>query len=121
VNKRNRPGQRRGGKHMKTVCILWLIFTIMFTALGILSYCMSRNSVREIKPFVRPLANMVSVQIAGADADAPIRAFLVDFNEYIRSYNKSTRLQNIIACAGYVLAAITSGVSFFLAGGRIKF
>lgn len=106
---------------MKTVCILWLIFTVMFMALAIVSFCMSRSSVGEIKPFVRPLANIVSVQIAGADADAPIKAFLADFNEYVRDYNKSTRFQNLIASAGFLFAAVTSAVSFFLAGGRIKF
>jgi len=63
---------------------------------------------------------MGTVKILGADIDAPINDFVDDFNKYIKDYNNSMHLQNIITFLGYLAAAITSAVSFCIAAGWLK-
>lgn len=99
---------------MKMLSIIWLIFAVLF---GILGYFHWKTSGKSIPPFQissRPFDRQVTVKIAGADVDKPLKDFARDFNSYLRQYNESSRIQNRIAALGYFLASGTALFSMFL-------
>jgi len=94
--------------------IIWLIFAFLFLVLGCFHW---RASGKIIPPFQvsgRPLDRQVTVKIAGADIDKPLKDFAHDFNSYLDHYNKSSRRQNRIQAVGYFLASATALFSFFM-------
>jgi hypothetical protein len=93
--------------------IIWLIFALLFL---VLSYYHWRTSNKNLSPFqmkVRPLSQpdspiRATIKIGGTDIDAPLNAFIGDFNSYLDGYNKASRRQNRIQACGYLLASLTA-------------
>ena len=93
---------------MKMVSIIWLVFTVLFFVLGCLNWGISKQSIPPFQVSGRPFDRQVTVKIAGADVDKPLRDFADDFNSYLKQYNESSRKQNKIAAFGYFLASGTA-------------
>jgi hypothetical protein len=81
---------------------------------GIFPWRLSTQNAPDVQVASRPYSASVSVQIAGADVDQPLRNFASNFNEYVHDQNRTSRLANLAAMFGYILAALTSIVSFLL-------
>lgn len=99
---------------MKAISIIWIAFTAIFILLSIVSFVQAGKRISAFNLSQRPLAAIVTVKIAGADVDQPLKDFAADMNKYIGSYNSSSRCQNLIAGWGYIAAAIVSAASFML-------
>ena len=89
------------------IALVWLIFTVLFSLLAVFHWKLSRSS---IKP----------AEIAGLDIRAQIAAqneamFPYGLNRFIETFNSTNRDQNRVQAFGYLLAALTALVSFFLA------
>jgi hypothetical protein len=106
---------------MKPICWIWLSFSAIFVVLAIYSFHIAASAANEIKPYRRPMDDNPAIHysaiVGGSGIDAPIKAFTEDFNKYIKDYNKSNKRQNTLAGLGYLVAAITSIVSFFISKG----
>ncbi len=72
-----------------------------------------------ITPVSRPEAYLGEVEILGMDLDQPLKEFIKEFNNYLKSYNHSTKLQYLLAAWGYVAAGLVSLVSLALSEGWI--
>jgi hypothetical protein len=94
--------------------IIWLIFAVLFVALGCFHWKASRKSIPPFQVSERPLSKHASVGILGADVDKPLKDFASDFNSYLTQYNKSSRRQNRVQAFGYFLASATALFSYFL-------
>jgi len=93
--------------------IIWIIFVLVFLGLSIFHFIQSGKKVTHFKVSERPLTQL-TVDIAGADIDKPLKDFVNDFNSYIDNYNKLTAKQNRIAAFGYLLASIVAIFSLIL-------
>lgn len=94
--------------------IIWLIFAVLFFVLGYFHWRASGKIIPSFQVSGRPFDKQVSVKIAGADVDKPLKDFARDFNSYLDHYNESSRRQNRIQAFGYFLASATALFSFFL-------
>jgi len=98
----------------KKMCVIWIIFTILFFVLGCFHLVASRNNISLFQVSERPLSEYMSIKISGADIDEPLKDFARDFNSYLDSYNESSRRQNIMAAFGYFFASAAALFSMFL-------
>lgn len=105
---------------MKAISYVWLSFTAVFIALSIISFGQARKKIPKFELSQRPFAATTNVKISGVDIDQPLKDFAEDMNEYVDSYNSSSRRQNLIAAWGYVGAALVSAISALIAQGWIK-
>jgi hypothetical protein len=94
--------------------MIWLVWLILFVVFLALSWFNWRESKRKVEPFSVALEGKVK-SINGIDTGlGDLRNFIDHFNKYIDNYNNSSKRQNIIASAGYLLAALTAMVSMIL-------
>ena len=104
-------------------CLCWarygLYSLLLFGFLVFLSFQQTKNKISGITPVSRPGADLGKVEILGMDLDQPLREFIKEFNDYLKGYNHSTRLQNLFAAWGYVAAGLVSLVSLALSEGWI--
>ena len=92
----------------QTVGAIWLAFAVIFVALAFFHWEASQSSTPEFRRLARPLASDITVQFAGLDADAPLRAFEEQFNAFLQTQNAASRTSNLISCGGYVGALLTA-------------
>jgi len=98
---------------MTPLSYIWILFVIIFLFLAIFSFIRASQKIDKFNMSQRPSKN-VTVKIAGSELDAPLKNFVVDFNKYIDSYNKSNLCQNRIAGFGYIAAALISLISLLI-------
>ena len=98
---------------MTWLCWIWVIFTVIFIMLAILNFIGSNKKVPKLQISTRQMEN-VTIKFAGTEIDEPLRNFITDFNTYIDNYNRSNSRQNIIACFGFIAAALVTLISLFL-------
>jgi len=98
---------------------IWLIFTLLFACLALFHW---RAAGKAVRPFVfharpRQIAPGITayVEAQGLPIDAPLEQFVREFNQYLEVQNRSARQANLVASAGYALAALTAFVSILLA------
>jgi len=99
--------------------IIWLIFAVLFFALGFFHWKASKKIIPPFQMSRRPLMRpdspvQVNIEMAGAGIDKPLEDFVSDFNSYLKHYNESSRRQNRIGAFGYFLASGTALFSMFL-------
>lgn len=99
---------------MRSISWIWIIFTFIFLGLSIFHFIQSGNKVAQFQISKRPLDDMGRAKILGADIDKPLKDFAKDFNSFVDNYNKSTSIQNLIACIGYLIASFVSIFSMVL-------
>ncbi len=93
---------------------IWIVFTLIFIMLSIFHFINSGIKVSKFQVRGRPMGGNVIMRIAGSELDEPLRNFVADINSYIKSYNKSTSIQNRVAAFGYTIAALIAFLSFLL-------
>ena len=100
---------------MKThilLSVIWFIFFLLFTGLGIFHSAESRKSLPSIQlKFEGPVAGKIDGVSTGIGA---IKKFANDLKKYIQELNKSTQKQNLITALGYFAAALTALFSMFI-------
>jgi hypothetical protein len=98
---------------------IWLIFAIMFLALGCFQWKMAGNGISHFHINKRPLKQRpgieIEVKIAGSDVDQPLEEFVADFNGYIDDYNQTTNKEHKTQAIGYWVASATAILSSVLA------
>lgn len=104
------------------LCIIWLVFCLMFLILAYRHWRASYKEISLFKAWKRPMTQpssgiQVSIKMAGADIDEPLERFVQDFNSYIGELNKSSRWQNQMQALGYLIAAVAALVSMGLSLG----
>jgi len=95
---------------MKSITIIWALFTILFFCLGILHL---RASKKNIDTF-RIKAKKSAGKIMGIPIHTGLENFVIDFNSYIESQNKSNRNNNRLSALGYFAASLTALLSMLL-------
>lgn len=104
---------------MTWLSIIWLIFAVIFLALGCFQWKVAHKSISHFSVSERPLKQMpgieIEVKIAGADVDKPLNDFVADFNRYIDYYNQTYSKGNKTQAIGYWIASATAILSFTLA------
>ena len=99
--------------------VLWLIFALLFLALAVYHAIASRSRLPEV-PFPertiqgQALGFESHVAIGGSPLDEPIERFVASFNSHVSALNGANAKANRAAAAGYSLAALTAGFSYFL-------
>jgi hypothetical protein len=101
---------------MKPITIIWAIFAILFFLFGLFHI---RAAGRNIAPFEIKAKGSVG-KINGIPVHTGFKNFVNDFNSYIRTQNKSTRNENIMAAIGYFAASLTAVFSMFITIERIS-
>jgi len=96
---------------MKATTYIWLIFSLLFLSLGGFHFYESTQKIPifEAKPS-SGIGKIEGVSIAKSG----FSKFIPEFNTHIEKQNLSSKRQNLLAMMGYILAAMTAGVSAIL-------
>ena len=95
---------------MKSITIIWAIFTLLFLCFGIIHIF---AAYRSIPPFQIKAEGSVG-KINGIPVHTGFKNFVTDFNSYLDDQNRSSRFQNWLAAIGYFAASLTALFSMFL-------
>lgn len=100
---------------MKSIIIIWLVFTFIFFALGYLHWEQSKQVIQKID-VTKLLGDGVTIDIKGVSLEKPFEDFADKFNNsYLDQLNKSNSKANHYAAYGYWTASLTSLFSSCLA------
>lgn len=85
---------------------IWIIFTVLFFFLAVYHFYKSFEKIKHLTNIGKIKAiNGVSLGIS---------EFVEEFNKYLDRLNRDNRNINIAQSIGYILAALTSFVSFLI-------
>jgi hypothetical protein len=110
-------------KAHRLIGILWLIFSLIFFGMAGFHYYLSKRSAPDFETVaLNGCSNGICVEtsIRGVSLDKPLQDFAVKFNGYLHEQNHTSRLENLAAVAGYILAGLTALISLFLEIMAIK-
>ncbi len=97
------------------LAVIWLIFALIFFALGYSHWKMVGKSISHVQVSSRPMNEMSGIRgkvtILGSDIDQPIKDFVVEFNKYVDSYNQTSSGVNKLQAIGYWVACSTAVLS----------
>jgi hypothetical protein len=91
-----------------------MVFVVIFLFLACFHFYLSTQAAPDFILPARPGSESGSVVILGADVDQPLRNFAASFNGYVHEQNRNSELGNMLAAFGYLLCALTAGISFYL-------
>ncbi len=100
-----------------TTSIIWCIFTVIFIVLG---FAHLQEVDNTIPPFAVPkfAPQGASITLGTAEnkvgLEEPVRLFVKDFNQHLKSQDKANATANSRAAFGYFAAALTALVSLLL-------
>jgi hypothetical protein len=92
----------------KALAVIWTAFALNFASLAGYHYNATKSIVPDFVIPERPYAPQVTVHIAGAGIDQPLRDFTKAINKYTHDQNVSSQQQNWISFYGYLVAMLTA-------------
>jgi len=94
---------------LRKITVIWLIFVIIFLALGIFHLIQSKKEIEHFE-----IRGFYIDHIDGFPTSTGFENFVEDFNIYIDDLNIKNKNQNRISSLGYFAACLTALFSLIL-------
>ena len=101
---------------MRPIPIIWALFVLLFFCLGWFHVSAARKTIPSFEIEAKGSVG----KIEGIPVHTGFKNFVEDFNSYVATRNRSSRVQNTLSAIGYFAASLTAIFSMLITMDKVS-